>query len=124
MRRFILSSAAAMALCGTATAVAAQAEPPVIQVQANPPGMAVPTMTPPDPVTADSVVRPAMPADPSYNAGPYKGALTLPPAEAMNKDYPLCTSQLRDSCVNPSEAAASARVTAPKSTKTRRMRRN
>lgn len=63
--------------------------PAAEQVQADP-GDGTPTMTPPDPATADTRVPPAMPADPSYQAGPYKGAMTAPPAEAMNKTYPLC----------------------------------
>ena len=120
MRNLILAGAAAVALCSTAATLAAQQVPPVIQVQANPPGTDVPTMTPPDPVTADSSVRPAMPVDPSYNAGPYKGALTAPPAEAMNKVYPVCTSRLQDSCVNRHEAGAGVAVAATK----RRVRRS
>ena len=69
-------------------------------VQANPVGSdAAPTMAP-DPATADTAVAPTMPADPSYQAGPYKGAMSAPPAEAMNKVYPLCTKTLRDSCRN------------------------
>ena len=121
MRRLILAGAAAVALCGTATTLAAQEVPPVVQVQANPPGMEVPTMTAPDPVSAESSVRPAMPADPTYNAGPYKGALTAPPAEAMNKVYPVCTSRLQDSCVNRHEAGTAAAVT---KRRVRRARRN
>jgi hypothetical protein len=120
MRKLILAGAAAITLCGTATTLAAQAEPPVIQVQANPPGLDVPTMTSPDPVTAQSSVRPAMPADSSYNAGPYKGALTAPPAQAMNKVYPLCTSRMQDSCVNTGEAG----MALPKPRSVRRLRRN
>lgn len=72
------------------------------QVQANPVGSTAPaTATPPNPEVAAAPVPPAMPADPSYNAGPYKGALTAVPAEAMNKVYPVCTRTLRDSCRNP-----------------------
>ena len=121
MRRLILAGAAAVALCGTATTLAAQEVPPVVQVQANPPGLEVPTMTAPDPVSAESSVRPAMPADPTYNAGPYKGALTAPPAEAMNKVYPVCTSRLQDSCVNPGEVGVGV-ATAQR--RVRRSRRN
>lgn len=72
-----------------------------VQVQANPPGAGMPSWTPPNPPTAGFPVRPAMPADPAYHAGPYKGALTPPPAEAMNKVYPVCTRTLQDSCRNP-----------------------
>ena len=67
----------------------------------NPRGEGPTSAVPPNPATADSSVAPAMPADPSYNAGPYKGALTAPPAEAMNKTYPVCTRKIQDSCRNP-----------------------
>ncbi len=83
--------------------------PPPTVVQANPPGPGPATDTPPNPPTADSPVPPAMPADPSYQAGPYKGALTPPPAEAVNKVYPVCTSRLQDSCQNPGEGGAPRR---------------
>jgi hypothetical protein len=108
MRYLMYAGAAAISLGGSATShvaqAAAQEQPPVIQTQANPPGAGIPTETPPNPPTADAPVPPAMPADPSYNAGPYKGALTPAPAEAMGKSYPLCTSRLQDSCINPGEA--------------------
>jgi hypothetical protein len=77
---------------------AVPAEPSVIQ--ANPRGPGAPTWTPPNPAAAAEPVPPAMPADPSYAAGPYKGALTPPPPEAMNKVYPWCTRTLQDSCRN------------------------
>ena len=78
-----------------------------IQVQANPRGEGDASPVPPNPQTAQSPVPPAQPADPSYKAGPYKGALTQAPAEAMNKPYPLCSRTVTDSCQNPSEAARS-----------------
>lgn len=71
------------------------------QTQANPQGPGTPTTGVPAPQTAQQAVPPAMPADPSYQAGPYKGALTPPPASAMNKEYPVCTKTLQDSCRNP-----------------------
>jgi hypothetical protein len=70
------------------------------QIQANPRGAGPATDTAPDPATADAPVAPAMPADPNYQAGPYKGALTAPPADAMNKTYPVCTRKLQDNCRN------------------------
>jgi hypothetical protein len=79
------------------------------QIQANPSSSAPASATPPNPATADSSVPPAMPADPSYNAGPYKGALTQPPADAMNKSYPVCTRKLQDNCQNPGEGGAPGR---------------
>lgn len=69
--------------------------------QANPPGKGMPTKGVPAPQTASQDVPPAMPADESYQGGPYKGALTPPPASAMNKDYPVCSKDIQDSCRNP-----------------------
>jgi hypothetical protein len=60
----------------------------------------MPMMTPPNPAAAADPVAPAMPADPGYRAGPYTGALTAPPPEAMNKVYPVCTRKLQDNCRN------------------------
>lgn len=70
------------------------------QVQANPVGSAAAAVATPDPMSAAEPVPPASPADPGYAAGPYKGALTAPPPEAMNKTYPVCTSKIQDSCRN------------------------
>lgn len=128
MRNIILAGAAAISLCGAAPALAAQSaaqqQPPEIHVQANPPGAGTPTATPPDPQTAGSPVAPAMPADSDYHAGPYKGALTPPPPQAMDKAYPLCTRILQDSCVNPGEAGAQSAVVTPKQRRARRSRTN
>lgn len=88
----------------TWTSVEAQltGQPAPSVVQANPVGSSdMPAATPPNPPMADSPVPPAQPADPSYQAGPYKGALTPPPPQAMNKVYPVCTRKLQDSCRNP-----------------------
>lgn len=68
--------------------------------QANPPGAGVPTTGVPNPQTANQAARPAMPATQSYQGGPYKGALTPPPADAMNKDYPVCSTTVTDGCRN------------------------
>lgn len=77
--------------------------------QANPPGLGMPTTGVPAPQTAGQPVPPAMPADPSYQGGAYKGALTPPPASAMNKAYPVCTRKLQDNCQNPGEGGAPGR---------------
>lgn len=114
MRNIMFASLAVIALCSAASPLAAQEQPPVIQTQANPPGAGIPSETPPNPPTAGTPVPPAMPADPGYQAGPYKGALTPAPAEAMGKSYPLCTRQLQDSCVNPSEAAGQPAAVKPR----------
>lgn len=68
--------------------------------QANPPGPGVPTAGVPDPKSANQAARPAMPADENYQGGPYKGALTPPPATAMDKDYPRCSKTVTDNCRN------------------------
>jgi hypothetical protein len=110
MRKFLVAAGtAALALGSTMVAASAQpivTAPPVVQTQANPPGEGVPTTTPPNPATASDAVPPAQPADPSYNAGPYKGALTPPPVAAMDKTYPVCTRQIQDSCQNRGEGGA------------------
>ncbi len=77
--------------------------------QANPPGMGMPTTGVPNPQAAAQAVPPTMPADPTYQGGPYKGALTPPPADAMAKSYPVCTSKVQDSCQNPGEGGAPGR---------------
>ncbi len=82
--------------------------------QANPPGMGMPTAGVPNPATAAQPVPPAMPADSSYQGGPYKGALTPAPADAMNKTYPVCTRKLQDNCQNPGEGGAPGRSRATK----------
>jgi len=105
----IAASTAALAL-GSSLALAqpadAPAQPPVVETQANPPGEGVPTATPPNPATAADPVAPAEPADPDYHAGPYKGALTAPPAEALNKTYPVCSRTVQDNCQNRGEGGA------------------
>jgi hypothetical protein len=101
MRKFSLTlTTAALALGSTAVLAQPDGAPPVVQTQANPPGEGVPTATPPNPATAAEPVSPAVPADPGYQAGPYKGALTAPPAEALNKNYPVCSKTVQDSCRN------------------------
>lgn len=81
--------------------LAGQSAASIPPVSANPVGSAdLPTDTPPNPASAAMPVPPAMPADPAYQATPYKGALTAPPVEALNKVYPLCTKTVRDNCRN------------------------
>jgi hypothetical protein len=70
-------------------------------IQGNPVGEGMPSAVPPNPARATAPVPPAMPADPNYHGGPYKGALTPPPPEALNKVYPVCTRKIQDSCRNP-----------------------
>lgn len=110
MRTLKLLTLAATAAAVTVPAtLMAQDTAPVVQTQANPTGPGEPSATPPNPDTASTPVPPTMPADPSYQAGAYKGALSSPPAEAMNKSYPICTSKMQDSCQNPGEGGAPGR---------------
>jgi hypothetical protein len=109
MRIILLAASTAALALGSSLALAQPAEPPVVQTQANPPGEGTPTPTPPNPASAHEPVPPAQPADPRYQAGPYKGALTAPPAEAMGKAYPLCSKTVRDSCQNRGEGGAPGR---------------
>lgn len=115
MPKLPFAIAMAMAFPVTAEAVYAMqpeptmpAAPPVIQTQANPRGEGPASPTPPNPATADTPAPPAMPADPQYRGGPYAGALTPPPTEAIGKVYPLCSRTITDSCQNPSEAGLRA----------------
>jgi hypothetical protein len=102
MKKFlVIAATAALALGSAGTVAFAQpTDAPEVQTQANPPGEGAPTPTPPNPTTANDPVAPAQPADPNYNAGPYKGAATAPPAEAANKVYPVCSRTVTDSCRN------------------------
>ncbi|WP_395327169.1 hypothetical protein WBP06_10265 [Novosphingobium sp. BL-8H] len=75
-------------------------KPTTPAAQANPPGEGMPTTGVPDPKMAAQSVPPAMPADENYQGGPYKGALTPPPATAMNKTYPKCSKTVTDNCRN------------------------
>ncbi len=88
--------------------------------QANPPGDGMPTTGVPNPSAAAQAVPPAMPADGSYQGGPYKGALTPAPADAMAKTYPVCSASLQDSCVNRSEAGKTAGQAATRHHRARR----
>lgn len=97
MKGFLLIGAAALA-CALPASVLAQAAP------AAPASTPVPASGIPNPQTANDPVPPAMPADSSYRGAPYKGALTPPPPEAMNKTYPVCGGKIQDSCINPSAA--------------------
>ncbi|MFT4028048.1 MAG: hypothetical protein QM676_14815 [Novosphingobium sp.] len=109
MRNILVIASTAVLALGSSAAFAQPADAPVVQTQANPPGEGTPTATPPNPSTASEPVAPAQPADPSYQAGPYKGALTAPPAEAMGKAYPLCSKTVTDACQNRGESGAPGR---------------
>ena len=117
MRNLALFATATIALCAPASPISAQpvdqSQRPAVQVQANPRGFGMESPTPPNPSTAGSPVPPAMPADPSYNAGPYKGALTPPPSSALNRSYPPCTGNLQDACINPGEGGAGQGLATP-----------
>lgn len=100
MRNILIAATTAALALGSTAALAQPAEPPVIQTQANPTGPGAPATDNPNPNTAAEPVAPAYPADSGYKAGPYKGALTPPPTEAMGKTYPVCSKTVTDGCRN------------------------
>ncbi len=106
MKTPMLSAFAALSVIGISGFAGAQepasppAPPPTVEQQANPQGAGAPTDAVPTPETASDPVPPAMPADPNYHAGPYKGALTPPPPQELDKTYPPCTKTLQDNCRN------------------------
>ena len=65
--------------------------------------------TPAGPVTAvvDAASPAAVMATPTQTV--VSNVLPPPPASAMNKAYPICTSKLQDSCQNPGEGGAPGR---------------
>jgi hypothetical protein len=113
----VLALAAPLWLAGSASPARGQntapVRPVVVETQANPVGAGADRFIPPGgPVTADSPVAAAMPADPAYHGGVYTGALTVPPRGAMHKAYPPCTALLRDGCINSGRPSHRARKTA------------
>ena len=99
MNRLILYTATALlGVSGYSALAAAQSTAP----DTNTAPTAVPSPAPADPTAA-------APMAPAPAATSTSGPLAPPPADAFNKTYPLCTAQLRDSCINPSQAPASMR---------------
>lgn len=78
----------------------------VIEIQANPRGLGRATTIPPNPATAASPVPPTIPDAPNHRGGPYVGAMTTPPLQAMNKTYLLCSKTVQDSCINRNQVSA------------------
>lgn len=101
--RILSYAALPLLLMGSALSGAAYAQsvaqPGTVQVQANPRGDE-PVAASADPASANDPVPATQPSDPAYHAGPYAGALSAPPADAMNKTYPLCSARVQDSCRN------------------------
>lgn len=58
------------------------------------------------PPASTTVVDDGDPATPAVVARNFPGNLTPPPASALNKDYPVCTARIQDSCQNPGEGGA------------------
>ena len=104
MRPLLISVASASLLLAAAPSFAQDTT-----MQANPRGSDAPAVAAPDPATANSPVAPSRPADPSYQGGSYVGAASPPPADAMNKTYPVCGHGVVDSCQNPGEGGAPGR---------------
>jgi len=43
------------------------------------------------------------PREDPYTTGSYYGELTPPPKSAFDKDYPVCTKEIQDGCLNPNQ---------------------
>lgn len=69
----------------------------------------------PVPRTASEANAQAVPPQPTTTTGAgvivreFPGNLTPPPPAALNKEYPVCTATLQDSCQNPGEGGAPGR---------------
>src|SRR5687767_14977260 len=87
----------------SATSVAARTAGPVPQT-AN----AANAQVTPAPSTT-TVIADADPATPDAIVTDIPGNLTPPPAQALNKTYPVCTRALQDNCQNPGEGGAPGR---------------
>lgn len=66
--------------------------------------------------TADTANAEATPMQPSTTVAPsgqavtsYPGNMAPPPADAMNKTYPVCRRGMTDNCQNPGEGGAPGR---------------
>jgi hypothetical protein len=100
MRILMLGGAAALALAVPAT-LAAQQSADEANAQAQPaPSTTTVITTPAQPAQTTVTTTPAQPAQTTIVTD-HPGNLTPPPAQAINKTYPLCTRQLQDSCQNP-----------------------
>lgn len=90
-------------------------------ILATPAGLAAqPAQNPPPPQSAADANRPPPPPITTVNPGDapgepttvtreYPSNLTPPPASAMNREYPVCTAKIQDSCQNPGEGGAPGR---------------
>ncbi|WP_255325611.1 Fe-S oxidoreductase [Sphingobium sp. 15-1] len=81
--------------------------PPGADPNAGQPTGAVPPDTGMRPAPAGVPHDPSAPVGSSANPATVGGNMTPPPTE--QKDYPLCSKTVQDSCINPGEASRSAR---------------
>ncbi|UZW56465.1 Fe-S oxidoreductase [Sphingobium sp. JS3065] len=94
---------------GTAPATPATpaAPPPAADPNAGQPTGAVPPNTGMQPAPAGVPRDPSAPVGTSANPATVGGNMTPPPTE--QKEYPLCSKTVQDSCINRGEARKSAR---------------
>ena len=115
MRTLMLASAAALALAAVPAALSAQQTADEANAQ-NQPRAATTTVVPnpgaPATVTHNpdgTVTVSPNPGGPAVVTTTNPGNLTPPPAQAMNKSYPVCTRKLQDNCQNAGEGGAPGR---------------
>ena len=127
MGKLMLASAAALTLCAVPAALSAQdrgggpesaANTADANAQAQPaPSTTTVTTTPGAPATTTIIRRPAMttvvqtPGSPAVTdvVRDNPGNLAPPPAESLNKTYPVCRRGQTDNCQNPGEGGAPGR---------------
>ncbi len=108
MRTLLLVGAAALATIAPA-GLAAQQTADEANAQAQPaPSTTTVVPTPAVPAQTTVTTTPAQPAQTTVVTN-HPGNLTPPPASALNKTYPVCTSRLQDDCQNPGEGGAPGR---------------
>lgn len=61
------------------------------------------------PPASTTVVDDGDPATPAVVERNFPGNASPPPASALNKEYPVCTARIQDSCQNPGEGGAPGR---------------
>lgn len=105
MRNPMIAAAAALALIAFPAALNAQDQTtesaPTSAAELNQ------QIVPGEPTT--TTVPASSPDQPATVVTTYPGNLTPPPAQAMNREYPVCRGAIQDSCQNPGEGGAPGR---------------
>lgn len=105
MRTLLLAGAAALSLTALPAGLNAQSDSQTTTERSTPSADEVNARTVDAPATT-TVVTDGNPATPARITTTNPGNLTSPPAQALNRTYPVCTRTLQDSCQNPGEGGA------------------